>query len=48
MIVKNIQLLGLLIRVLFIIYGEIQMQLTGFEYSDLDYKVYTDGAKYAI
>ena len=46
MIMKNVYILGFLIRLGFIIYGEIQESLTGINYSDLDYKVYTDGAKY--
>jgi len=45
-IMKNVYILGFLIRLGFIIYGEIQESLTGINYSDLDYKVYTDGAKY--
>jgi phosphatidylinositol glycan class M len=41
-------ILALLIRLIVIIIGEYQKSITGLEYADLDYKVYTDGAKYAL
>ena len=42
----KIFLLAIGIRLLVIIWGEYQHEITGIDYSDIDYKVYTDGAKY--
>ena len=42
----KIFLLAIGIRLLIIIWGEYQHEITGIDYSDIDYKVYTDGAKY--
>ena len=44
----KIFLLALTIRLVIIVWGEYQHSLTGIDYSDIDYKVYTDGAKYVM
>jgi hypothetical protein len=42
----KIFLLAFGLRLLIILWGEVQQKLTGIDYSDLDYKVYTDGSRY--
>lgn len=43
---QNHLLLSILIRILLIIYGEIQDSVSEVPYTDIDYKVVTDGARY--
>lgn len=43
---QNHLFLSILIRILLIIYGEIQDEVSQVPYTDIDYKVVTDGARY--
>lgn len=50
-VIKNISfqnhlILSILIRILLIVYGEIQDDISEVPYTDIDYKVVTDGARY--
>lgn len=45
---KKTIILAFVIRMIVILIGEYQKSITGLEYADLDYKVYTDGARYAM
>lgn len=41
-------ILGLLVRLTFIGYAEIQDKYFNLKYTDIDYSVYTDGAQYVL
>lgn len=43
---QNHLILSILIRILLIVYGEIQDSISEVPYTDIDYKVVTDGARY--
>lgn len=43
---KHLFLIGLLIRLLFLLYGEIQDRYLDVKYTDIDYKVYSDASYY--
>ena len=40
--------MGLTLRIAFIGYAEIQDKYFNLKYTDIDYSVYTDGAKYVL
>lgn len=46
--IGNLMLLGLVIRMALIGYGEIQDKLLNLKYTDIDYSVYNDGSRYVL
>jgi GPI mannosyltransferase 1 subunit M len=40
--------ISIVIRILLIIYGEIQDQISEIPYTDIDYRVVTDGARHIL